>query len=239
MAKGNDVLKIAGILLILFGILGILFAMMFGFVGAMNFDEMGKSILTGLLIFYGLLGILTGFFQIGVGATAIRHSNIAGHWLRCIVWGVVMLVIGICCTVVLFVCTGMIHKNSEFYPPWFCFAIVIIGCIVLPLLMIFGGILNKLHVNQALASADAAEKVSAVSPEPEETDVMEQPAEEEAEQDMEEQIEKTVKESPVTAAFEAASELTLPAKSGGRLEFMKNKRLSRQVDPRVLRKFGM
>ena len=41
MTKGNTVLKVSGILLIIFGVLSILFAMWFGFVGALHFEDMG------------------------------------------------------------------------------------------------------------------------------------------------------------------------------------------------------
>ena len=152
-----------------------------------------------------------------------------------------MLIIGICCTVVLYACTGMIHKASEFYPPWFCFAIVIIGCIVLPVLMIFGGILNKIHVNQAEASVLANERIAMVTPEPEEQDDTERSAEENQQPETEETTVKPenaeVKSLAADSSKEAAA-TALPAREGGRLEFMKRQRLSRQVDPRALRKFG-
>ena len=118
MAKGKAVLIISGILLILFGLLGIVFAMMYGFLGAMAFKEMGKSILTGLLILYGLYGVLTGFLQIATGSIAIRQSDKPAHWFRCFVWGIVMLVIGLVCNVLLYFSSEMIHKDSDLYPPF-------------------------------------------------------------------------------------------------------------------------
>ena len=117
MAKGNTVLKVSGILLIIFGVLSILFAMWFGFVGALHFEDIGETTITGLLIFYGLFGGMTGFFQIAIGALAIRHSNKADHWLRCIIWGLVMLAIGVACFILLMDLSGMIRSYAMFYPP--------------------------------------------------------------------------------------------------------------------------
>ena len=76
MAKGNVILKISGILLFILSIIGILWSMYYGFTGAMGFSKMEKAVITGLLIFFGLFGILTGFFQLAVASTAFRHSRI-------------------------------------------------------------------------------------------------------------------------------------------------------------------
>ena len=111
MAKGNVVLKIAGILLIIFGILNVLWTMQYGFIGAMGFSEMKREVITGLLIFYGLCGILVGFFQIAIGAIAVRQSKKPEHGTRCIVWGAIALILGIFVFVLLKVTSGMIHPD--------------------------------------------------------------------------------------------------------------------------------
>ena len=256
MARGNVVLKIAGILLIIFGIASILFAMMYGLLGAKGFSEMGKSIVTGILILYGLYGILNGFFQIAVGAVGIRHSNIPEHGTRCIVWGVVTLILGAACTFLLYVSAGMIHKASEFYPPWFGFAIVIFSGIVLPLMMIIGGILNKSMKRTAVKTLEAEGETAAVEPSKEtETEVKAEEAPEESEEMTEEAAETETNEEAAGADAEPAEETagTIPeqlpekaaafvpgkaAKPTGRLEYLKQARLSRNVDPRAARKFG-
>lgn len=153
MAKGNVLLKITGILLILFGILGIGWAMWYGFLGAYGMSEMKKEVITGLLIFYGLYGFLAGFFQIAVGSVAFRHSNKPERAVRCIVWGGIILLLGIGLFVILQVTSGMIHPDSSFYPAWYGKAIVIISGMVLPALMILGGILNKLSAGSVGAKA--------------------------------------------------------------------------------------
>lgn len=143
MAKGSTVLKIAGILMVIFGVLGILFAMLYGFVGALTYQQLGQETLTGLLVFYGLYGIMTGFFLIAVGAIAIRHCNKAEHWLRCVIWGIVVIAIGVICYILLHVTSGMMNPANAFYPQWFCYAIIIAGCFVFPVIMIIGGLLNR------------------------------------------------------------------------------------------------
>ena len=159
MAKGNAVLKITGILFIVFGLLNVLWALMYGFLGAIGFEKMGKEILTGLLILFGIYGVIYGIFQIGVGALSLRHSNIPKHWLRCVVWGIVMLVLGVICTILLHVTSGRMVKGTEAYPAWWGFAIVIVGGIVLPVLLILGGVLNKLSAN-ALNAEEAEGETS-------------------------------------------------------------------------------
>ncbi len=154
MAKGNAVLKIAGILFIIFGLLNVLWALMYGFLGAIGFDEMGKEILTGLLVLFGVYGVILGLFQIGVGALSFRHSNNPKHWLRCVVWGIVMLVLGVLATVLMFVTSGRMVKGSEAYPAWWGFVIVLFAGIVLPLLMILGGFLNRISA-KALKETEA------------------------------------------------------------------------------------
>lgn len=152
MAKGNVILKIAGILLVILGILGILWSMKYGFIGAQELSEMGKTVITGLLILYGLYGIFTGFFQIAVAAVAIRHSNKPEHGTRCIVWGSIVLILGILLLILLNVTSGMIHPDSDLYPQWYGKAIVVAGGIVMPVLIILGGILNKVSGQDAVIS---------------------------------------------------------------------------------------
>ncbi len=225
MTKGNAVLKVAGILLVLFGVAGILFAMFYGFVGALKFEEMGKDTLTGLLIFYGLFGILTGLFQIATGAVAIRHSNKANHWLRCVIWGIVMLLIGAACVIILYASSGMIHTASEYYPPWYCFAGLIVGCIVLPLSLILGGVLNK--ISYAKEKALKAKETAAI-PDAVGEGVFAGSADELKQESRSSAIGVRLKESGENSA----------AAIGGRLDYLKKKRLTRIVDPRIERKFG-
>ena len=268
MARGNAVLKIAGILLVIFGIVNMLLTMMYGFLGARGFSEMGKSVVTGLLILYGLFGVLASFFQIAVGSVGVRHSNIPEHGTRCIVWGVVTLILGGALTFLLYISSGMIYKTSEFYPPWYGFAIVIVSGIVLPILMIIGGVLNKSMKKPAQKAEEAA-----VAAAPAEAEAIEEEAEaeeaaktaENAAEAVEEAAEtaaeaagdaaeETAEETAETAAEKAAGEAAetieeaaeetaetvkaAAAKPMGRLEYMKRSRLSRNVDPRAARKFG-
>ena len=246
MAKGNVVLKIIGILLILFGVLGILWAMYYGFVGALGFSDMGKSVVTGLLIFYGLYGILVGFFQIAAGALCIRHSNKPEHWLRCVIWGIVILILGIACYIVLKASSGMIHPDTQYYPPWFGFGIVIAGGIVLPVLMILGGVLNKLsyvkNPAKEAASEDSAEyypaEAAAETVETTVEDITDKAAVTAAEiTETAEETEGAAAETVTAADNETVTNALIPAMSGGRLEFLKNQRLTRNVDPRLARKF--
>ena len=229
MAKGNTVLKVSGILLIIFGVLSILFAMWFGFVGALHFEAMDEKALTGLLIFYGLFGGLTGFFQIAIGAFAIRNSNKAYRWVRCIVWGIIMLAIGIICFIFLLVICNMIKSYAVFYPPWYCFGIVIVGCLVLPLLMILGGILNRnTYLKERAESAKIEDAIG-------EGVYTKEYAYYEA------NLKKSTKAALKSVAHANAPVFNLEgsasAKPSSRLEFLKRKRLSRSVDPRIKRKF--
>ena len=155
MAKGNAVLKISGVLLALFGILSVLWALTYGFLGAREFAEGPQHVLTGLLMFYGFWGVMVGLFQIGTSALCIRQANVPEHWLRCIIWGVVCLIIGIVSLMALLSTAGMIDKGSEFYPQWFGFAIVIVGEVVVPLLVILGGVLNKISHSGSESRKDA------------------------------------------------------------------------------------
>ena len=227
MAKGNTVLKVSGIPLIIFGVLSILFAMWFGFVGALHFEDMGETVITGLLIFYGLFGGFTGFFQIGVGALAIRHSNKAAHWLRCIIWGLVMLAIGVACYILLMDLTGMIRSYAVFYPPWYCFAIVFVGCLILPLIMILGGALNRItHLKEKAEAANIEDAIG------EGVYSKENPYDHSY-------LERSAQAALSSVAYAATPVFNLSAaeKPSSRLEFLKGQRLSRNVDPRISRKF--
>lgn len=227
MAKGNTVLKVSGILLIIFGVLSILFAMWFGFVGALHFEDIGETVITGLLIFYGLFGGLTGFFQIGIGALAIRHSNKADHWLRCIIWGIVMLAIGVACFILLMDLTGMIRSYALFYPPWYCFAIVFVGCLILPLIMILGGALNRItHLKEKAEAANIEDAIG------------------EGVYTKESLYDHSYLNKSAQAALSSVAHADAPVfnnpaaeKPFGRLEYLKSQRLSRNVDPRISRKF--
>lgn len=230
MSKGNACLKITGILLIIFGVMNILFAMMYGFVGAFGFDAMRKATLTGLLVFYGLYGILVGFFQIGVGAMCLHQSKREDRWLRCVVWGIVLLVLGIFCTILLFVTAGRIHEQSGSYPQWFAYAIVIGGGIVLPLLVILGGLFHRSAYYSGGTYKRAliyAKNQGVIEDEPE----TEEPENEEAETEVEEETE------PEAEAAEEAEQAAIPAAQKGRLAYLKGRRTQRVVDPRIKRRF--
>lgn len=248
MAKGTACLRITGILLIIFGIMSILFAMIYGFVGALAFDELGKDTLTGLLIFYGLVGILMGFFQIGVGAMCIHQAKREDHWTRCVVWGIVLLLIGIFCTILLFVTAGQIHVRSSYYPQWFAFVIVIVGGIVLPLLVILGGILNRSShikggayfraVNYAkrqgmTAGADQKE----TEPRDEKTSEEEPGTAEEETETKEAEKEQEEPEKEPAEVPASQEEKKIRENPSGRLAYKKGQRLSRIVDPRLKRRF--
>lgn len=144
MAKGRVVLRVAGILLIIFGVLSELWAMLYGFTGALEYSETNQHVLTGLLVLYGLYGILTAFFQIAVGAVGVRQSGRPEHATRCIVWGIIVLLLGTGLFILLNVTGEMIPEASRFAPTWYGRAIVIIAGFVLPAFMILGGILNKI-----------------------------------------------------------------------------------------------
>lgn len=223
MSKGTTCLKITGILLIIFGVLNILFAMMYGFVGAFGFDAMRKATLTGLLVFYGLFGILVGFFQIGVGAMCLHQSKREDRWLRCVVWGIVILALGIFCTILLFVTAGRIHEESGSYPQWFAYAIVIGGGIVLPLLVILGGFLHRIayYSGGTYERALRYAKNQGVIEEEPETEKAEAEAAEETEPE----------------AAEEAEKAEIPAAQSGRLAYLKGRRTQRIVDPRIKRRY--
>ncbi len=245
MAKGNVLLKIVGVLIIIIGVLGILWAMYYGFLGALGLSEMGKVVITGLLILYGLYGIFTGFFQIAVGAIAFRHSKIPEHGTRCIVWGGIILILGIFLYVLLRVTAGMIHVDSDFYPKWYGSAIVITNGMVLPVLMILGGVLNLISAKQQLGPAGSAVSGNAISADSKsekegpsleaKTEVM---GVEAAASDMEEVNAGTVSEEKTVEGISDTSGVNnISEKPEGRLAYLQSRRLSREVDPRVKRIF--
>lgn len=245
MAKGSAVLKIAGILLIPLGIAGMLTAVLHGFVGALYFDELGRTALTTALILYAAAAVITGFFQIAVGAFEIRHSNKAYHWVRCLIWGIILLILGAVCFFLLLRATGMIHHGSSYYPPWYCFAIALVGGIVLPLLIIIGAVLNgithkqykKYKASGALAKGKSRDRKNAGEDKtkavPEAAGALAATAVPEAADILAE--EKTGAEDVVSASSVLMQNAP---KEGGRLAYLKSKRMSRNVDPRIRRKFA-
>ena len=64
--------------------------------------------------------------------------------MRCIiVWGVIILILGVFQFVLLKVTSGMIYSTSVYYPRWYGTALIIICGIVLPVLIILGGVSNR------------------------------------------------------------------------------------------------
>ena len=143
MAKGNGVLKIAGILLALFGILMVLWALVYGFLGAREFSQTDENTLRGLLMFYGFYGVMNGLFLIGVASFCIRNANVPEKWLRCLIYGLVILAIGVFNLLAMSASAGIMTKSSDFFPQWVGWGTVLTGGILLPLLVIIGGLLNK------------------------------------------------------------------------------------------------
>ena len=124
-----------------FGILNVLWAMGYGFLGAHSLFGTEQTTLLGLLLFYGFFGTMNGIFQIAVASVCIRHANIREHWRRCFVWGVVTLILGVINLLALIAMCEMMTKGNPLYPQWYGFAIVG-GGIIMPVLATLGGYLS-------------------------------------------------------------------------------------------------
>lgn len=143
MSKGSTVLRSTGIAMAVFGILNVLWSMNFGFLGVYAYAGSGQSTLQGLLMFYGFFGVMTGIFEIAVASVCFRQSKKAEHWLRCVIFGIVILVLGVINLLALLAASGMMTEAGELYPQWMGLMVVVIGGIFLPLFAILGGILNR------------------------------------------------------------------------------------------------
>ena len=141
MIKGSTVIKMAGILMGVFGVLNVLWAMGYGFLGAHSLMGTTQTTLPGLMMFYGFYGVLCGIFQIAVASVCIRHAKIRAHWHYSVVWGIITLVLGVINLLALIAMCEMMTKGNPLYPQWYGFAIVG-GGIIMPILATLGGYMN-------------------------------------------------------------------------------------------------
>ncbi len=144
MARGNKILKASGMCMLVFGILQVFCAIFYGFVNAEMIADTGQNTVTGLLVFFGITGIVTGFIVMSSGASAFRNAKRSGRHLKCIICGAISLALGIFSLITLLQISSMSDIKQGPFPEWICLVCMIAGGVVLPAAMTAGAVLSRL-----------------------------------------------------------------------------------------------
>lgn len=138
------ILKASGTGMLVFGILQVFCAIFYGFVNAEMSADAGQKTVTGLLVFFGITGIVTGFIVMSSGASAFRNAKSSGRHLKCIICGAISLVLGIFSLIILIQISSMSEVKPGPFPEWVCLVCVIAGGVILPAAMTAGAVLSRL-----------------------------------------------------------------------------------------------
>lgn len=133
--QGSKFLKVTGILMIIFSIIGIIFGII-AVVGlgalALMADSMGTEIPMGLLTVSGILAVVGSVVQLIAGIVGTKNWNKPEKAGTCIAWGIIVIVLCVISNILTLV--G--------YPENFNIVSVLIG-FVIPVLYLIGGFQNK------------------------------------------------------------------------------------------------
>lgn len=128
--KGNVLLKVTGVLMIISSVISIFAGVFLGGLGAL---AAGLGAASGLTLSYWAALFLTmvgGICQMIGGIQGIKYSKSREHAGKLIVWGIVIAVFGILSAVMNMVNSGAFNVPS------------ILTSVALPALYIFGAVLN-------------------------------------------------------------------------------------------------
>ena len=129
--KGQNFLKVTGILMIIAAVLSILVGVVIGGIGAL---AAGLGAGSGLTVSYFLALILTlagGICELIAGIYGVKHCKSGANAKKCITWGIVVVAFSVLATVLNLV------NGSEFDVMSFVTGLIVPG------LYIYGAVLNS------------------------------------------------------------------------------------------------
>ena len=129
--KGQNFLKVTGILMIIASILSILVGVVIGGIGAL---AAGIGAGSSLTVSYFLVLILTlagGIVELIAGIIGVKHCNSSENAKKCIVWGGVVVILGLLSTIL-----NLAGGNKFDF-------VSFVSSLIVPGLYIYGAVLNS------------------------------------------------------------------------------------------------
>ena len=138
-AKGKGFLKVVGILMIIFGALGIIVVGIIGLVAVMAStaaDSLLESggVITAAVIVASILAIIGGVIELITGIIGVKNCNKPENWKSCMIWGIISLALEVLSLILSFVGSNASAGSI---------IINIIGGVAMPVLFIIGAKLNQ------------------------------------------------------------------------------------------------
>lgn len=135
--KGQGFLKVTGILMIIFGAIGLIFSILAlvgsAFVGS-ALNEVDESQLGTFLIIASVIAIIDSAIEFIAGILGVKNCKNTGAWKTCLIWGIFVLVLAI---------IGLIFTFVGGQDSAVTIIVSIICSIAIPVLFIIGAVLNK------------------------------------------------------------------------------------------------
>jgi len=133
--EGSKFLKVTGILMIIFSVIGFIFALI-AVLGlgalALMAEATGVEVPMGMMVVSGILAVVGAIIQFIAGIVGTKNWNKPEKANKCIIWGII--VIALCIFSNILTLVG--------YPDSFSVMSVITG-LVIPVLYLIGGFQNK------------------------------------------------------------------------------------------------
>ena len=133
-AKGKGFLKVVGILMIIFGALGIIVVGIIGLVGVLAASTLGIGVVTAAVIVASILAIIGGVIELITGIIGVKNCNKPENWKSCMIWGIISLALEVLSLILSFVGSNASAGSI---------IINIIGGVAMPVLFIIGAKLNQ------------------------------------------------------------------------------------------------
>ena len=136
-AKGKGFLKVVGILMIIFGALGIIFVGIIGLVAVMAIADSAlesDGVITAAVIIACIIAIIGGVIELITGIIGVKNCNKPENWKSCMIWGIISLALEVLSLILSFVGSNASAGSI---------IINIIGGVAMPVLFIIGAKLNQ------------------------------------------------------------------------------------------------